>query len=353
MRRITAGIKAEIIDATSAGAAGNLSEAAIEKDQHVTDVLRALATLCQSDIVHRQVFDKTMPATQEIMTRLIFAGGTCLSKAHRLIERMSEDIDIKIVLDPVPAGYALAKGKSDRARLTALQRKVEHLLHELGFSFVAAKGNPLTRDKHRYYCLRVAYHAEFHNISRALRPELRLELIHRPPLLPADAQAIGYLLDSQINRPNPAQFPMACISIAETLAEKVLSLLRRCAWYWDGYQRGEFDTALVRHIYDVSQIVQQRPDMMAVARHIFGGIVSKDVEEFRGQHPEFDATPYEVLRRTLERAAIDTGLRENYENRLKPLLFAANRPEFDVYFADFLDVATRLLDHADPLPQAA
>ncbi|WP_413772876.1 nucleotidyl transferase AbiEii/AbiGii toxin family protein [Achromobacter xylosoxidans] len=25
-------------------------------------------------------------------TRLVFAGGTCLSKAHGLVERMSEDI---------------------------------------------------------------------------------------------------------------------------------------------------------------------------------------------------------------------------------------------------------------------
>jgi hypothetical protein len=31
--------------------------------------------------------------------RLVFSGGTAFSKAHRLIRRMSEDIDLKIVSD--------------------------------------------------------------------------------------------------------------------------------------------------------------------------------------------------------------------------------------------------------------
>ena len=34
---------------------------------------------------------------------LVFCGGTCLSKAHRLIERMSEDVDFKLV---VPEGLS-------------------------------------------------------------------------------------------------------------------------------------------------------------------------------------------------------------------------------------------------------
>jgi predicted nucleotidyltransferase component of viral defense system len=31
--------------------------------------------------------------------RLVFSGGTALSRAHRLIRRISEDIDLKIVSD--------------------------------------------------------------------------------------------------------------------------------------------------------------------------------------------------------------------------------------------------------------
>jgi hypothetical protein len=72
----------ELIDAiTAEGLAGNLSAFILEKDIHVTDALHALAKL-----QHRHI-------------RFVFCGGTSLSKAHGLIERMSEDVDLKVVLD--------------------------------------------------------------------------------------------------------------------------------------------------------------------------------------------------------------------------------------------------------------
>lgn len=52
--------------------------AIVEKDWYVTQVLHAM-----SDVKH--------PYFQ-----LIFIGGTCLAKGHRVVERMSEDIDFKI-----------------------------------------------------------------------------------------------------------------------------------------------------------------------------------------------------------------------------------------------------------------
>ncbi len=37
-------------------------------------------------------------STQEDTFQLVFCGGTCLSKAYNLLERMSEDVDFKIVV---------------------------------------------------------------------------------------------------------------------------------------------------------------------------------------------------------------------------------------------------------------
>jgi hypothetical protein len=37
---------------------------------------------------------------------LVFGGGTALARAHRLVQRMSEDVDFKIV--PLPAAPVLA-----------------------------------------------------------------------------------------------------------------------------------------------------------------------------------------------------------------------------------------------------
>lgn len=56
----------------------NLVENVIEKDYYVTQVIHAL-----SDIENEYF-------------RLIFAGGTCLAKAHKIVNRMSEDVDFKI-----------------------------------------------------------------------------------------------------------------------------------------------------------------------------------------------------------------------------------------------------------------
>ena len=55
------------------------SPALVEKDWHVVKALAAIATA------------DTAPF------RLVFGGGTALSRAHGLIRRMSEDIDLRIV----------------------------------------------------------------------------------------------------------------------------------------------------------------------------------------------------------------------------------------------------------------
>ena len=52
----------------------------IEKDYYVTQAIHSLSG------IENEYF------------RLIFAGGTCLAKAYKIVKRMSEDIDFKIQL---------------------------------------------------------------------------------------------------------------------------------------------------------------------------------------------------------------------------------------------------------------
>jgi predicted nucleotidyltransferase component of viral defense system len=71
----------ELVDAVIAERdVGGLTAAIIEKDIHVTDALHALDAVCNQH------------------ASLVFCGGTSLSKAYAIIERMSEDIDLKVVL---------------------------------------------------------------------------------------------------------------------------------------------------------------------------------------------------------------------------------------------------------------
>lgn len=276
---------------------------------------------------------------------MVFAGGTCLSKAYGLIERMSEDIDIKVELDTPPEGYAFPKDLGDRSRLKALHAAVEEALSDLDFEWVVDERNPIRRDTHRYYCLMVSYEAHFQDAAGTLRPQLKIELVCRPPMIPSETQNLGYMLEKLGGSNDPFLFPMECITVAETLAEKVLSLLRRCASSWGGYQPGEFDTALVRHVYDVWRIATGHPEAIAPAAGVFASSVGKDVAEFGRQHPEFGADPFGVLRQTLEVAATHEGLKANFEQRLIPLLYAHERPDYETCFAAFAGVARHLLEH--------
>lgn len=79
MRTITAREYELIASAIGEGLTA-LPAGVIEKDLLITAVLQIVSTL-ESDGI-----------------QLIFCGGTCLSKAHGLIERMSEDIDFKLIL---------------------------------------------------------------------------------------------------------------------------------------------------------------------------------------------------------------------------------------------------------------
>lgn len=85
----------------------------LEKDLLITEVLRTVVAVDGDGI------------------QLVFCGGTCLSKAHGLIERMSEDIDFKLVL---PQGLS----RSARSRLLSqFKKRLAAVLVDAGFAVPA------------------------------------------------------------------------------------------------------------------------------------------------------------------------------------------------------------------------
>ena len=77
----------------------------VEKDLHV---VRAIAALAAIDVTP---FD------------LVFGGGTALARAHRIVRRMSEDVDFKIVpRAAAPVSRSGLRRQLDRAARTGLGR---------------------------------------------------------------------------------------------------------------------------------------------------------------------------------------------------------------------------------------
>jgi len=357
MKILSTGLKQNITDALAEGVI-QLSPGILEKDIHVTDALNVIAGLSPSAefILLRPEKDDRRPLKIQVGCTLVFAGGTCLSKAHGLIERMSEDIDIKVQLEPVPPGYGRKTNFSNRARLKELHKQIEERLCAQGFIATFSENteqnkkdsarqinNPQIRDDHRYFHLSLDYQSVFQRELISLRAEIKVELIHRHTLLPATPLSFGYMLDNLLGRTSSINVTLPCISIAETLAEKVLAMLRRCAWKWYGGQEAEMDLALVRHIYDVGQIIKLIPDALPAACEIFPQLVETDAVEFGRQYPAFVTNPKTTLIQTLLRMETDEQLIKNYSERLLPLIYGKAAPDYVEAFRQFKFISEKLI----------
>jgi predicted nucleotidyltransferase component of viral defense system len=112
--------------------------------------------------------------------RLVFSGGTALSKAYRLIRRMSEDIDLKIVSDQ----------PRSRPELRKLRDIVTGVLLQAGFQFDPE--NPAHRESgnaSRYTVYHLPYTPQLTG-EGALRPEIKIETAVWPLRLPSVERSV-------------------------------------------------------------------------------------------------------------------------------------------------------------------
>jgi predicted nucleotidyltransferase component of viral defense system len=261
----------ELITDVIGGGLTTLAEAVIEKDLLLTEVLYAINTTDREGI------------------GLVFCGGTCLSKAHGLIDRMSEDIDFKLV---VPQG--LSRSARSR-RLSQYKKRLVRDFEALGFYVPADQ--VVARDENSYVSLNLHYKSQFPAVT-SLRTEIKVELNARAPVLPTTMLPIRAMLSILTAQPTQG-VPIECISIEETLAEKILSFLRRTAEARAGRNRAEYDDRLVRHIYDVRAIARVIEGLELPQAH-FATMVAGDGAQYRNQYPEFEQNPAAQMRAVLE-----------------------------------------------------
>lgn len=320
MRTITDRELEQITD-LSAGGATPLPESVIEKDLLITEVLDATA---QADFGGVQ---------------FVFCGGTCLSKSYRLIERMSEDVDFKVV---VPGDLS----RSARSRtLSRLKKTLIGMLEDRGFAVPSEK--VIARDENNYIGIDLHYGSRFPAIE-SLRPEIKLEINARPPVLPTKRLPIQSMLDGLIGKQvNPVLID--CISIEETLAEKVLSFLRRTSEMMAGRNRGDYDDRLVRHLYDSHAIVNKHSGLEeAWLFDHFAAMVNNDATQFRNQYPEFEQDPVGQLRVTLEMLQDNPARFERDYGRFVDDLVFGDPVHFPDARGAFVEIAARLVESLAP-----
>jgi hypothetical protein len=156
--------------------------------------------------------------------------------------------------------------------------------------------------------------------------------------LPAQAMPIATLLYRDLNLEDPT-FSIPCVAIEQTLAEKVLSFLRR--WIEAEKEQGQ-DYRRIRHIHDVHVLISDHLDMNKI-EHVFELAVAEDVEKFATSNTTFAADPKEVLEKALRNASDDSGLSDQYMRFVEELV-AGDAPPFDDALSTFSRVATQLID---------
>lgn len=265
------------------------SAALVEKDFHV---VQALAAIIEID---------TAPF------RLVFGGGTALSRAHRIIRRMSEDIDLRIVSDREPA----------RPELRRLREAITEALLAAGFRFDPNNSaHRESRNESRYTIYRLPYDPLLRG-EGALRPEIQIEISVWPLRIPAIDLPVSSFVAEAFQRP-PEIASIACVSIVETAADKFVALTRRVGSELANVGRARDDT-LVRHIYDL-HVARDRYDPIEVAS-LLHAIMLADAEAYGNQFPAYRDNPMVETLRAVDGLQNDPTYGQQYEEFQRNMVY--------------------------------
>lgn len=259
--------------------------------------------------------------------QLVFQGGTSLSRAHRIIERMSEDIDIKIVEDK----------KHPRSAFRRLRTNIIAELQNAGFTVDPGnRAHIKVLHASTYTLFRLPY-KPIAKGQGALRPEIQIEISLWPLRRPATERPVSSFITEAFGQ--PAELPaIACAAIVETAAEKFVALTRRAGAELAGLQRTR-DPTLVRHVYDLHAIrAHYDPvEVAALAREV----MQADAESRGHEFPAYGADPLAETLRAVAGIEASADYARDYAVLQRDMVYGA-RAEFDSAMASVTRLAEAL-----------
>ncbi|WP_257667054.1 nucleotidyl transferase AbiEii/AbiGii toxin family protein [Parapedobacter tibetensis] len=195
----------------------------VEKDWYVTQIISRLASVAHRDF------------------QLIFSGGTALSKAHRLLQRFSEDVDYRVVSPSLAAESPTRQRKLLSGFKATVIQCVDKFLKVDPKKVTARNGN-------RFFALELTYPTLFSK-QEALRPHLKVEFTVADLILPASYHPVSSLFHDVAKR-EPEVGTIACLDPVENACDKISALV----WRIPDRVRGENDDDpdIVRHIHDLA-----------------------------------------------------------------------------------------------------
>jgi predicted nucleotidyltransferase component of viral defense system len=241
---------------------------------------------------------------------LAFGGGTALGRAYNLLQRMSEDVDLRIV----------GENANKRGPLKRLRAEVSARLKAAGF-----KVNPIVKQSDRY----VRYDLPYDPITAGegvLRPEIKIEMSAFPICTVPEQRSVCSFI-AEAKKAAPEANAVSCVRLVETAADKFVALGRRAGFSFSGAD--ELDYTLARHVYDLSRMEGHYDPNEAVA--IALATMQAEAASRGVGYPAYMADPKAETLRTYDMMASHAGFIEQYTKLMGDLVYG-DRPEFPVAF---------------------
>ncbi len=287
----------------------------LEKDHFVTKAIHTIAKMNHPEI------------------DLIFCGGTCLAKAHKIIARMSEDIDFKIV----PKRPFLSSSEQ-RRKLRDFRNQITSLLQLVGFE--VNENNIKSRDNNSYIVYFLEFPASFEQ-HQHLKPHIQLEFTLAYPRLPSEIKSITSITADIFPDETNSNENIHCVAIMETAAEKWVALTRRIAAIARGHD--PMDETLVRHLYDLYAITLHSDvteDFFLLAIET----IKRDQLKFK-RHHEYIDDPLQEIQYSITTLVQDPIWIENYNNFIASMVFDKNDVSFDKCCQKLRQLTNRIVAH--------
>jgi hypothetical protein len=292
----------EIIDTTAKDL--NLPFLYIEKDYWVTYVLKNLANSQYSDIA-------------------IFKGGTSLSKAYKIIERFSEDIDLAVITD----------GESSN-QIKKLIKKIEVAILDENFNELpeheqTSKGSEFRKTLHDYAKLE---NGDFGHASESIILELNSFAYPHPFELKEISTYIFDFLSkaapTMIEQYNLEPFHVNVLNYKRTFCEKISAIARA------SHESDDEQTQLkekIRHFYDIYFLMNEKEIDLFLNSNEFVDMIEKvrvdDQNQFNQNN--WATIPLYTTKIFTDTSVILDQLSSFYTNNFKDLVYAQTLPQIN------------------------
>ena len=279
-----------------------LDEYVVEKDLYVTQAISIV-----SNISH-ELYD------------LVFQGGTSLAKAHRIIERMSEDCDFRI-------RFKKPQSKLSKTYKRKALRQFRHnLLDALKtHGFMIEENAVRVRNEGQFMGIRAHYPSAFPHVD-TMKPFIALDFFLAEVKVAPEIKPVTTLIRQIFgDKIKHSEFPVNSVAIIETAAEKWVGLTRRVAI--SRHRQHYRDASLVRHLYDLFKINELgyfSDDFSSLASRI----VLDDRKRYKAHNDAYYRDPIGEIKRAVEELHQSTAWHENWTKFVDTMVFAKNKPSY-------------------------